>query len=153
MQTSVVRVNPGGTGNPMEAISARFAPFPPRRFFISARPSAWKSMIQSRRNREHVFCKGKGLQFFCFFFFPFLFGIFPRFLAEVVLPGICTVLELRSLVCVVLAEFWSLDLSLAATWCLQHFGVWISHSTGICNILELDLSCAWYLPQVDFPLV
>ena len=54
MQTSVVRVNPGGTGNPMEAISARFAPFPPRRFFMSARPSAWKSTVQSRRNRKNL---------------------------------------------------------------------------------------------------
>ena len=32
-------VNPGGTGRPMRAISARFAPFPPRRFLIVASPS------------------------------------------------------------------------------------------------------------------
>ena len=40
MQTSVVIVNPGGTGRPMLAISARFAPLPPSRFFISFVPSA-----------------------------------------------------------------------------------------------------------------
>lgn len=32
-------VNPGGTGSPMRAISARLAPFPPRRFLIVASPS------------------------------------------------------------------------------------------------------------------
>src|SRR3954469_21992349 len=32
-------VKPGGTGRPMFAISARFAPLPPRRFFISLLPS------------------------------------------------------------------------------------------------------------------
>ena len=42
MQISVVRVNPGGTGKPIDAISARLAPLPPRRLFFSARPSAWK---------------------------------------------------------------------------------------------------------------
>ena len=34
----------------MEAISARFAPFPPRRFFISARPSAWKWITENSQN-------------------------------------------------------------------------------------------------------
>src|SRR5258708_23143601 len=33
-------VNPGGTGRPMLAISARLAPLPPSRFFISLLPSA-----------------------------------------------------------------------------------------------------------------
>src|SRR6185503_7780445 len=33
-------VNPGGTGRPMLAISARLAPLPPSRFFISFLPSA-----------------------------------------------------------------------------------------------------------------
>jgi hypothetical protein len=33
-------VKPGGTGRPMLVISARLAPLPPSRFFISARPSA-----------------------------------------------------------------------------------------------------------------
>src|SRR4030095_3310995 len=33
-------VNPGDTGSPMLAISARFAPLPPSRFFISFVPSA-----------------------------------------------------------------------------------------------------------------
>jgi hypothetical protein len=36
---SVVIVNPGGTGRPMFVISARLAPFPPRRSFISLLPS------------------------------------------------------------------------------------------------------------------
>ena len=39
VQTSVVIVQPGGTGISKRAISARFAPFPPNRFFISALPS------------------------------------------------------------------------------------------------------------------
>ena len=38
--TSVVMVKPGGTGTPIKFISARFAPFPPSRLFISALPSA-----------------------------------------------------------------------------------------------------------------
>src|SRR5215470_11020535 len=33
-------VKPGGTGRPRPAISARFAPLPPSRFFIAALPSA-----------------------------------------------------------------------------------------------------------------
>src|SRR4029077_4230691 len=33
-------VNPAGTGRPMLVISARLAPLPPRRSFMSARPSA-----------------------------------------------------------------------------------------------------------------
>jgi hypothetical protein len=37
---SVVIVNPGGTGSPRFVISARFAPFPPRRYFISLLPSS-----------------------------------------------------------------------------------------------------------------
>ncbi len=37
---SVEIVNPGGTGNPSELISARFAPLPPRSCFISVLPSA-----------------------------------------------------------------------------------------------------------------
>ena len=40
-QTSVVIVNPAGTGTPIRFISARFAPLPPRRFFISVLPSAF----------------------------------------------------------------------------------------------------------------
>ena len=40
VQISVVIVNPGGTGNPRLLISARPAPLPPSRFFMSARPSA-----------------------------------------------------------------------------------------------------------------
>jgi hypothetical protein len=39
-QTSVVIVNPGGTGSPSAAISARLAPLPPSRFLSRARPSA-----------------------------------------------------------------------------------------------------------------
>ena len=39
-QTSVETVKPGGTGRPIPAISARLAPLPPRRFFISLLPSA-----------------------------------------------------------------------------------------------------------------
>ena len=42
----------------MEAISARFAPFPPRRFFISARPSAWKSEA-GKENSQNVPSKCK----------------------------------------------------------------------------------------------
>ncbi len=40
VQTSVVIVNPGGTGRPRLLISARFAPLPPSRFFMEASPSA-----------------------------------------------------------------------------------------------------------------
>jgi hypothetical protein len=36
---SVVIVNPGGTGSPRFVISARFAPLPPRRSFMSFDPS------------------------------------------------------------------------------------------------------------------
>ena len=36
-------VNPGGTGIPKIFISARFAPLPPSKFFISALPSALPS--------------------------------------------------------------------------------------------------------------
>ena len=39
VQTSVVIVQPGGTGISKSAISAKLAPFPPSRFFISALPS------------------------------------------------------------------------------------------------------------------
>ncbi len=42
MQASVVMVNPGGTWRPRFVISARLAPLPPRRSFISLLPS-WKS--------------------------------------------------------------------------------------------------------------
>ena len=42
-QTSVVIVKPGGTGIPNKFISARLAPLPPRRFLISALPSALPS--------------------------------------------------------------------------------------------------------------
>ena len=38
-QASVVIVNPGGTGSPMVVISARLAPLPPRRSFMSLLPS------------------------------------------------------------------------------------------------------------------
>ena len=41
LQTSVVIVKPGGTGTPIKFISAKLAPFPPRRFLISALPSAF----------------------------------------------------------------------------------------------------------------
>ena len=41
LQTSVVIVRPGGTGTPIKFISARFAPFPPSKFFMSALPSAF----------------------------------------------------------------------------------------------------------------
>jgi hypothetical protein len=40
VQTSVVMVKPGGTGRPMRAISARFAPLPPSSGFIVVLPSA-----------------------------------------------------------------------------------------------------------------
>jgi hypothetical protein len=40
VQTSVVIVNPAGTGSPIRLISARFAPFPPRSGFIPPFPSA-----------------------------------------------------------------------------------------------------------------
>ena len=40
VQTSVVIVNPGGTGIPIKFISARLAPLPPNKFFMSAFPSA-----------------------------------------------------------------------------------------------------------------
>ena len=74
-----------------------------------------------------------GLHFFFVFFTVSFLGFVSRFLAEVVFTAL----------------FWSSDLhlrgtcstlefgSLALAWCLQHFGAWISHSTGICNILEL----------------
>ena len=60
----------------------------------------------------------KGLRFFGDFF-PFCFGMFSRFLGEVVLPAICNVLEFRPFLRLVFAAFWSLDLSFA--WPLQHF--------------------------------
>src|SRR5512136_1007629 len=41
MQASVVMVKPAGTGMPKRVISCRLAPLPPRRFFCSARPSAF----------------------------------------------------------------------------------------------------------------
>ncbi len=40
VQQSVVIVNPAGTGRPRLHISARLAPLPPSKFFISERPSA-----------------------------------------------------------------------------------------------------------------
>ena len=39
-QARVEIVNPGGTGTPMEVISARLAPLPPRSSFSSRPPSA-----------------------------------------------------------------------------------------------------------------
>ena len=39
ISTEVLIVNPGGTGSPMEAISARFAPLPPSNSRIVAFPS------------------------------------------------------------------------------------------------------------------
>jgi hypothetical protein len=39
VQASVVIVNPCGTGSPSDAISARFAPLPPRMLRIPALPS------------------------------------------------------------------------------------------------------------------
>ena len=94
----------------------------------------------SRRNHPKI-CHPDSTQtsanlraaFFFLLFYRVFFGCFSRFLAEVVFT----------------APFWSSDLhlrgtcstlefgSLALAWCLQHFGAWISHSTGICNILEL----------------
>ena len=41
LQTSVVIVNPGGTGTPIKFISARLAPLPPNKFLMSALPSAF----------------------------------------------------------------------------------------------------------------
>ena len=41
VQTSVVIVNPGGTGTPIRFISAKLAPFPPNKFFIVVSPSAF----------------------------------------------------------------------------------------------------------------
>ena len=41
VHTSVVRVNPGGTGMPRRLISARPAPLPPSRSFMVASPSAF----------------------------------------------------------------------------------------------------------------
>ena len=41
LHTSVVIVNPGGTGTPIRFISARLAPLPPSRFLMSALPSAF----------------------------------------------------------------------------------------------------------------
>ncbi len=38
-QASVVMVKPGGTGNPNRVISAKFAPFPPKRSAIVRSPS------------------------------------------------------------------------------------------------------------------
>jgi hypothetical protein len=43
MQTSVAIVNPGGTGSPIAVISARPAPFPPRRSRRFGSPSALPS--------------------------------------------------------------------------------------------------------------
>jgi hypothetical protein len=40
LHASVVIVKPGGTGRPRFVISARFAPFPPRRNFWSLLPSS-----------------------------------------------------------------------------------------------------------------
>jgi len=40
VHTSVVIVNPGGTGIPIKLISAKLAPLPPKRFFILLLPSA-----------------------------------------------------------------------------------------------------------------
>ena len=100
-------------------------------------------------------------------FFRFFLCFFSRFLAEVVLPGICTapVLELRS----------------PFAWYLQHFGVWISHCapfilhmfyiflirssmmsaafwsldhlTRLAFVTFWSLDLSWYLPQVDLRLV
>ena len=85
--------------------------------------------------------------------FSVSFWDFSCFLDELVLPGSCSILELRFLNCaihsileigscisMVFAVFKSLDLSLG----------W--H----CNILEhgnMDLSCAWYLQYVGLRLV
>ena len=41
LQTSVVMVNPGGTGIPSRVISAKPAPLPPSSSFWLASPSAW----------------------------------------------------------------------------------------------------------------
>ena len=39
-------VNPGGTGKPIEVISARFAPFPPSNSFLVASPSVLEAPQQ-----------------------------------------------------------------------------------------------------------
>jgi hypothetical protein len=57
----------------------------------------------------------KGLQFFCGFF-P-VFFIFSRFRCLIVFIGICSVLQLSSLICMVLVTF----------------GVWIPQARDILN--------------------
>ena len=42
IQVSVVMVKPGGTGSPIFVISDKFAPLPPKSFFISLVPSPKK---------------------------------------------------------------------------------------------------------------
>jgi hypothetical protein len=61
-------VNPGGTGSPMDIMSARFAPFPPRRFFMLAVPSALPS---PKKYTYLFFCVdiGNDPLFFIFKFF------------------------------------------------------------------------------------
>jgi len=56
----------------------------------------------------------------CMFFldvFPVFFGIFPRFLGLMVFIGICSVLQLSSLICMVFVTF----------------GVWIPQARDILN--------------------
>ena len=63
--------------------------------------------------------------------FSVSFWDFSCFLDELVLPGSCSILELRFLNCVLFTAFWRLDLALA--WYLQYLRVWISHSDGIAT--------------------
>lgn len=67
--------------------------------------------------------------------FPVSFRVFSPFLGELILPGVCNILDLGSLICVLFAAFWNADLSCA--WSLQIFGAWIIQPNGMCNILEL----------------
>src|SRR5436190_2778368 len=75
-------VKPGGTGRPMLAISARFAPLPPSRFFISFVPSAL--LPPKKYVRLPAFFKIAVLAltlipFLCPFLWPFLNATFLGF--------------------------------------------------------------------------
>ena len=74
-----------------------------------------------------------GLHFLGGFFSRFFLGFVSRFLAEMVLPGICTVL------------FWSLDLHLRGTCSTLEFGSLISSSMVSAAVWSLDLSLDWHL--------
>src|SRR5574344_1940275 len=84
-------VNPGGTGRPRDAISARLAPLPPRRSFISFDPS--ESLPPNPYTYFFAFtaipippcqqlrCAGASL--FFFFFFSFYCLLFPTTCAQI----------------------------------------------------------------------